>query len=134
MNPEYKAKWIAALRSGKYEQARSALHQEGKGMCCLGVLCDVVKDEVGGRWQEDSLTEGEIVDFRIAGNLQSNTNYPPVDVYKLVGLDDVRVGRDIPVIVEMATDPCPAQHGLSILNDSGQYTFEQIAAIIEEQL
>lgn len=34
---ELKAKWIEALRSGKYEQCQDALH-DGIGHCCLGVL------------------------------------------------------------------------------------------------
>lgn len=41
-------KWIAALRSGEYKQGRDALVQKtGKGLryCCLGVLCDISKDE-----------------------------------------------------------------------------------------
>ena len=42
MNPELKAKWVAALRSGKYEQARCQL-SDGVGFCCLGVLCELMK-------------------------------------------------------------------------------------------
>ena len=40
MNPEIKAQWVAALRSGEFAQGFSALHsQEPVGYCCLGVLC-----------------------------------------------------------------------------------------------
>lgn len=35
-----KAKWIKALRSGKFEQGSGALRREGK-YCCLGVLAEV---------------------------------------------------------------------------------------------
>lgn len=38
MIPEIKAKWIAALRSGKYQQTKGVLKDHG-GFCCLGVLC-----------------------------------------------------------------------------------------------
>lgn len=46
MNPEAKALWLAALRSGDYKQAQGNLAaintREGTiGFCCLGVLCDV---------------------------------------------------------------------------------------------
>ena len=41
MNADLKRKWLAALRSGKYQQAKAALHRQGDGFCCLGVLCDV---------------------------------------------------------------------------------------------
>lgn len=46
MNKTIKAKWIAALRSGKYKQAKGVMREgpasNPKGFCCLGVLCDVV--------------------------------------------------------------------------------------------
>lgn len=41
MNPELKAKWVAALRSGEYEQITGSL-KEPDGYCCLGVLCEVM--------------------------------------------------------------------------------------------
>jgi hypothetical protein len=42
MNPEVKARWVAALRSGKYAQGVSYLRsQHGPRFCCLGVLCDL---------------------------------------------------------------------------------------------
>lgn len=41
MNKEIKAKWIEALRSGKYIQVRNAL-RDRHGFCCLGVLCDIL--------------------------------------------------------------------------------------------
>lgn len=50
MNPEIKAKWVAALRSGEYQKGADWLHNEALGThCCLGVLQCVVpgleKDE-----------------------------------------------------------------------------------------
>lgn len=41
MNPEIKALWLAALRSGEYKQGRGALSSDGE-YCCLGVLCDIM--------------------------------------------------------------------------------------------
>ena len=44
MNPEIRARWAAALRSGDYEQGRDNLRR-GDKFCCLGVLCDLaIKD------------------------------------------------------------------------------------------
>lgn len=40
MAPELKAKWVAALRSGQYEQTQRTL-KDLRGYCCLGVLCAV---------------------------------------------------------------------------------------------
>jgi len=42
MNPEIKTKWLAALRSDDYAQAKGKLRQYGrKKFCCLGVLADI---------------------------------------------------------------------------------------------
>lgn len=42
MNTEIKAKWVEALRSGKYEQGKSRLQNCLKQTyCCLGVLCEI---------------------------------------------------------------------------------------------
>lgn len=50
MNREIKAKWVAELRSGKYEQAqrclikvqrRPILRRQKRSFCCLGVLCEI---------------------------------------------------------------------------------------------
>jgi hypothetical protein len=38
LSRDAKAKWLKALRSGKYKQARGTLFN-GDGYCCLGVLC-----------------------------------------------------------------------------------------------
>lgn len=54
MNKRVKAKWLAALRSGKYKQARGKLRKEENRRCCLGVLCDVFKRETKrGAWRRD---------------------------------------------------------------------------------
>lgn len=48
MDKKLKAKWVKALRSGKFKQARSCLERldykgNPKGNCCLGVLCRISK-------------------------------------------------------------------------------------------
>jgi fatty acid/phospholipid biosynthesis enzyme len=43
MDPELKAKWVAALRSGKYEQAYRVMYSRNTGgFCCLGVCANVL--------------------------------------------------------------------------------------------
>lgn len=40
LDPEFKAKWIAALRSGEYKQGTVHLYNESNdSYCCLGVAC-----------------------------------------------------------------------------------------------
>lgn len=46
MPKELKAKWLAALRSGKYKQATGVLCDKAGGYCCLGVLEMVADGEV----------------------------------------------------------------------------------------
>lgn len=48
MNPEVKAKWIEALRSGNYQQGRKHLRSLDDKFCCLGVIEDVM----GCTWEE----------------------------------------------------------------------------------
>jgi len=44
MNPEFKQKWVDALRSGEYKQGTGELHNiEADTYCCLGVVCEVIK-------------------------------------------------------------------------------------------
>lgn len=50
MKKEIAEQWIAALRSGKYNQARAGL-KTAKGHCCLGVLCELFIEQTGqGSW------------------------------------------------------------------------------------
>jgi len=54
MTAEMKAKWLEALRSGKYQQGKNFL-REGDRYCCLGVLCELD----GAKWTKpDSYRNG----------------------------------------------------------------------------
>lgn len=41
MDPKVKARWVEALRSGKYGQGVGMLRDKDGHYCCLGVLCEV---------------------------------------------------------------------------------------------
>lgn len=112
MNPEIKAKWVAALRSGAYQQATGVLRDEKGGYCCLGVLCDLVEPS---KWGSCGYHNG------VAG-------LPSYGVKKLVGFPD-RAG--IFPIPEVVIDDIKAS--LDTHNDSGA-TFNQLADAIEAQL
>lgn len=61
MNPEVKAAWLEALRSGRYEQGRSQLRndRETDGVvrfCCLGVLCDLHSKGGEGHWGQPEVS------------------------------------------------------------------------------
>lgn len=48
MQPELKAKWVAALRSGEFKQGKERLEKDGR-FCCLGVLNRIQGNENGDR-------------------------------------------------------------------------------------
>lgn len=52
MNPDVKARWVAALRSGVYRQGDARVLNDGNGgFCCLGVLCDLFAKDAGVGWE-----------------------------------------------------------------------------------
>ena len=62
MDPETKARWVEALRSGKYTQTTRCL-RDGTGFCCIGVLADVV----GVEWEKQVWQDGEAF-FEMGGD------------------------------------------------------------------
>jgi hypothetical protein len=50
VNPDIKQAWLAALRSGEYQQGQRALHTTDGRFCCLGVLCDLHAKAGGADW------------------------------------------------------------------------------------
>lgn len=121
MNADVKAKWVAALRSGKYRQGKNALRYdfgEGSEFCCLGVLCDLHDSSL---WDKKDARMG---------------------VYTYESSEGHRVGFDLPQNVRdwagiPEADPNVWDNGalakLSQLNDFGR-TFDEIATLIEESL
>jgi hypothetical protein len=112
MKTEIADKWIAALLSGEYKQAKGKLY-DGEGYCCLGVLCKVlgeefVKEEYPGIshiWRCEG--ESEILPL----NIKEKAGMSSISgEYNFDGSGDAQLTRD---------------------NDDGK-TFKEIAAIIDE--
>ncbi len=64
MNPEVKARWVAALRGGeytqdKYTQGKSSLRNKYDELCCLGVLCDLAGKDGLGEWTTQEVILGD---------------------------------------------------------------------------
>lgn len=120
MNPEVKAKWVAALRSGEFQQGKNALKSE-EGYCCLGVLCELHRREVDGSWR-----------LQASGNYAygMSTSFLPGEVLDWAGLRNSWPN----VIID------DERASLDTHNDgSTGYTvrcksFEEIAKAIEDQL
>lgn len=123
MNPDVKAKWLDALRSGDYKQARDDLRVgegDGASFCCLGVLADLYRKEVGGTW-----VEGEISDtFRDVKGGYAHGSYLTEDIRRWAGapVDEHRTFTGLPTW----------RNSLAELNDSSDFGFPEIANLIEE--
>lgn len=115
--------WIDALRSGKYEQGDGYLRLNdemgGHKYCCLGVLCEIVRDKgwVKGRWEgEDESFVGGNTDFISESNYWES--FPPDIVWNLTGLADT------------------VQEHLATLNDNGKdflYIADEIEWIVKHR-
>lgn len=116
MNPKVKEKWVAALRSGKFKQARSALRvesEDGVGYCCLGVLCEVHRQSTKRKgWSRGEEYMGE-------------SAFLPEQVAKWAGLE---IDNDGDV------KPPKCHKTLAQLNDGSGKNFDYIAGIIERNL
>lgn len=122
MNKKVKAKWLEALRSGKYKQTKSMLmNPTTNGHCCLGVLCDLYAKEVGGSFDEN----GQFHDNK--GNVGDGT--PPDDVVKWAKLPD----ENPSVKGKYSKLGSVIDISLAELNDDGR-RFSTIANIIEKEL
>jgi len=133
MNPEIKKKWVTALRSGEYKQAKNALYVKDEGMCCLGVLCDIAQKEgAASEWQEivADINFNEYVFGKTVYTLDGAGSLLPISVEKWSGL----VVNNLP-IKSRPVGCYPASYGystdLTVLNDSGEFTFDQIADLVE---
>ncbi len=93
LRPDIKERWLEALRSGKYEQGKGMLrtgrwdeeyeefvYDDEARFCCLGVLCDVIKndDDVRGVWGPN----GFEVTFVSTGD--ADTDLPPWDLAHII--------------------------------------------------
>jgi hypothetical protein len=116
MNQEIKAQWVAALRSGSYQQTRAYLN-DARGFCCLGVLCDIHAQATGSAWVDFDDGEG----IKAYGR---TTSVLPRAVINWAGVEDHNGGQ---VRIGGVSAHLPGH------NDAGR-TFSQIADAIEAQL
>jgi hypothetical protein len=131
MNPERKAKLVAALRSGEYKQTQGCLRQDDS-FCCLGVATDLyIKDTDDGEWENHNNStlytfknEREWEKYSLVKSIKDYFGFrdydPEIETLFYRGGEkaylDYQVGS---VRVTLAS-----------LNDSG-FTFDQIADVIE---
>jgi hypothetical protein len=120
MNKEIKARWVAALRSGKYQQGRHWLCNRNT-YCCLGVLCELaVEAGVALAESDKGLTR-----YKGHSDAEFEAKYPSKGIQDWVG---------ITVMEPLVAAAGRKSIGLGELNDSGYFSFHEIADLIEAQL
>ena len=124
MNSEVKAKWISALRSGKYQPTtrflKKFLENGSIGHCCLGVLCEIYLEEhPEATWKKHG--DGCFGFIQIEG-AESSAKYLPNDVIEWAGLGERNWQGRTP----------DGKKSLAVLNDDG-VAFKDIADIIEKE-
>lgn len=122
MNKEIKEKWLEALRSGEYKQARSTLRIYDN-YCCLGVLCNIYHKETGnGEWK--ALYEDV---FRFYSPNDNERYTLTTDIINWAGLNE-NVNPRNPIVKYKEQEEF-----LATLNDNG-ISFDNLANIIEKEL
>lgn len=109
MNPEIKNRWTKALRSGKYKQGKGLLRDSEDRYCCLGVLCDVVKSDLGLEWES----------FMGCYSIENYEASLPDTIVKFTGVNSTGYYGKVRLV---------------LMNDRDGYTFNEIAEVIEKEL
>ncbi len=130
VSPERQAEWVAALRSGKFEQGAGYLKQfssdydGGVAHCCLGVLCETA--ELAEFRTQDQL----VVRFESETNELAELLETPGARGWLAGTDVPIYGMRIALKAKVLTNDTVYFDKLEALNDRG-HTFKEIADFIE---
>ena len=132
---ELRERWIKALRSDKYEQTQSRL-RDAHGYCCLGVLCDVIMKETKSEleWELDEDKNTYYLGDIHYGGL-------PTTYQQMMGLITDEGEIELNLIKNESTAIRLKEYEagtsrrviLTVLNDSGKWSFEDIADLIENE-
>lgn len=118
--------WVEALRSGKYLQGSGCLRGTDNTFCCLGVGIDVV--------DPNNWLDGSSADSKEGGFAKADA-YLHRGLFSLPHEDFMRdeYGLDHDPLVEFfdETQNCKSETYLSRLNDVHNFSFRQIADVIE---
>ena len=117
-------KWVAALRSGEYQQSGGYLRTKD-GFCCLGVACDIYMDSNdGNEWEKNGsglpyyffTGGGDMCKFALSSKV----------------LDWLGLRNSTGEYYSSRTMDKSSQKFLTMANDDGN-TFSEIADIIESE-
>lgn len=115
--------WTAALRSGDYTQTKSYLNKDNT-FCCLGVLCDLAEKAGIVKKTSEGCDEGccPVLYTAVDDDGDSSSYALPLAVREWSGINSLE-GELTHKVDNYAC--------LISINDSGNYTFDDIADIIE---
>lgn len=127
MNRDVKERWVKALRSGKYKQAKRrlvqvkrtpVLNREKRSYCCLGVLCEIaVQDNIIGPATPYAIHGGDYA-------YSNHETFPPPQVKEWSGFD----------VNSLRFEIDNESYSIVGLNDDLEWSFDQIADLIEAQV
>lgn len=110
MRPDLKARWVRALRSGKYPPCWGHLHDQNGGFCVMGVLADLYCQDTGAKWVPNYYYYYDLVSH--TGSVARYTL--PLEVFQWAGIRNIYAIRSIDRIY-----------------DNGSMSHADIASIIE---
>jgi hypothetical protein len=116
-----KAKWLEALRTGKYQQGHGRL-KSGEGYCCLGVLQMCLTDKVEIHQDSKFLS----------------LTFPSINWLKNQDINFMKTYGDLESEWPLNDEPTFLVNGqlrtASDLNDIARFSFKKIARLIETQV
>ena len=143
--PDYQArldKWVEDLRSDRYKQGQGHLCQVTgilgdpktyvKKFCCLGVACDTIPT-INVTPLDEAMDDGDWEDgleFEQTLYYDGNNELPPSDFYEWFGLGDYSMEHVVLDTIDLdfwTQDGSEERLNLASMNDSGNFTFDQIA-------
>jgi len=122
LNPNAR-KWIAALRSGLFQQGNGYLRKDeenGPTLCCLGVACELAI--LDGVEIKKKRNEADGI-YRY----EETESILPEEVRKWLGLRSSDGGFDKAILFGFSD----RAHSLTQLNDHARYDFNMIADFVE---
>lgn len=125
MNPEAKTQWIAALRSGNYQQGRHVLNS-ADGLCCLGVLCDLAVKAGVTHWDAPyPVTDSTGVVYDACRRCDNEIGILPAPVQEWAGLETANPWLQLQPVGHIS---------MAGANDDLRLSFPELADLIEAQL
>jgi hypothetical protein len=132
MNPEWKEKWLKALRSGEFKQCKGTLYSNG-AFCCLGVLAEIVHREHPDKFEKKIFFSIGNEDLCLYDSKNIDLSELLQEITGLTSVGEIP-GGGIRIDEDGSEDGfAPMYTHLAELNDDAEWNFNQIADVIQEK-